>query len=1160
MKSLFKLTLASLMAGILMQDASAATTLIFTNTAVSSSPAFNRNWSVASNWNPNQVPANGDTLQFNASGVVTTNDLTGLSLDQVIFGRGNWFVWGNDVSVGTAGVDFIASAGAAASRMNVNVSIGGNTTITNSYTAQDLRFGENLGASTPGGAITGSGGVTIYGPGRVGFYNGGNSYEGDTVISANGSLILSGDASEKIPNGGGKGNVIVNAGGLLDIGGKTETINGLSGGGVVTNTGGGCTFAVGDNGVSSTFSGFINNGANSLNFVKTGGGTLTLSGANGYTGTTTISDGTLKLGASGVIPDGTGAGNVTINFSTLDLNGFNETVNGLTGNGTVDNVAGGGSSLLTIGNNNQGTTFSGLIQNSSGSVGITKIGSGTVTLSGSLTYSGNTTVNAGTLKLNSASAALTGGITVADGATLLVDDSGGTTLNIGTATFNATNGNTLTLNYGAILSLGMNATNLILNGPVTLNLTTTTHAFTVGESNVLVQYTSKTGAGSIALGTLPNGVLGHLVLDSVNKVYALVVDAVVNSLTWTGSGSAVWDTNTVNWLDTATLSVPSLYTNQYGATPLGDIVTFNDTTAGYGNQYNVNLSMALQPALATVNSGSTYTFSGSGKLTGSAKLTKEGTGTLLIQTANDFSGGTTLSGGVLQLGSATALGSGSLFIAGATLSSDSAAARTITNAFKTTGNNSVFGDGVNAGKLTFNSPMDLNFNNRSITFNADVQLAAGTQNGGSLSNKKGVGTLTLKGQNNWSAGTALFLIQQGTTILDSGSLITPNEIRMDANIADGYNRLVLTNGAAITNISSAGLITVGYNTGLYTSTTNLVDLAGIVRFPNGVGGNGGVISLGRGANGTQGTAAIANFLTGGDLEFSKIGRANSFQGNPGYVELNFDGGVVHAMADQADYMSGFDVANIRSGGFNLDTRSYSLTIAQNMAGVGALTKTGNGTLFLNGTNSYAGMTTISAGTLGGSGSVAGSVSVAGTFSPGGGNSIKTFTIGGTLWATNLSVFSLNKTVSPSNSLAVVAGTINVGGTLTVTNIGTGGAAALAAGDSFKLFNKEVTGSFATVLPTPPANTAWTNKLTQDGSIALYALPTTPTATNISYTFSGGEMVLTWPNGVGWNLQVQTNTLAIGLGTNWTTVSGATSPFTNTVGTANGAVFYRLTYP
>ena len=132
--------------------------------------------------------------------------------------------------------------------------------------------------------------------------------------------------------------------------------------------------------------------------IKTSSGILILSGANSYTGDTTISAGTLRLGAANVIPDGSGKGNVTVN-GKLDLGGFSDTINGLSGSGTVDNTVGTGAYTLTVGNNDQTSTFSGTITDTTGTLSLTKVGAGTLTLSGANTFSGVATVLAGTLEV-----------------------------------------------------------------------------------------------------------------------------------------------------------------------------------------------------------------------------------------------------------------------------------------------------------------------------------------------------------------------------------------------------------------------------------------------------------------------------------------------------------------------------------------------------------------------------------------------------------------------------------------------------------------------------------------------------------------------------------------------------------------------------------------
>ena len=118
--------------------------------------------------------------------------------------------------------------------------------------------------------------------------------------------------------------------------------------------------------------------------------------ANNYQGVSEIDiPYVLVLGATNQIPNGVGAGDVT-NSGTIKLNGHNQTINGLWGTGTLD--GGSGTPTLTLGANNETSTFGGVITNSSGSLALTKIGSGSLTLSGSNTYSGATTINAGLLQ------------------------------------------------------------------------------------------------------------------------------------------------------------------------------------------------------------------------------------------------------------------------------------------------------------------------------------------------------------------------------------------------------------------------------------------------------------------------------------------------------------------------------------------------------------------------------------------------------------------------------------------------------------------------------------------------------------------------------------------------------------------------------------------
>jgi len=185
------------------------------------------------------------------------------------------------------------------------------------------------------------------------------------------------------------------------------------------------------------------------------------------------------------------------------------------------------------------------------------------------------------------------------------------------------------------------------------------------------------------------------------------------------------------------------------------------------------------------------------------------------------------------------------------------------------------------------------------------------------------------------------------------------------------------------------------------------------------------------------------------------------------------------------------------------------------------------------------------------------------------------TLDGFLSFTNNGTFSFGSyQIVRGTTLAFNAGgVVNGNGTnqLTSTNLNTivaggtlnlGALPALVAGDSFLLFGANThNGTFGTLLPTiPGAGLTWnTSQLGTAGILAVSG--GAPAATNLTFTpISGSQVVLNWPAGQGWKLQAQTNTLNLGLRTNWVEITGATPPYTNTVSPANPATFFRLVYP
>jgi autotransporter-associated beta strand protein len=180
--------------------------------------------------------------------------------------------------------------------------------------------------------------------------------------------------------------------------------------------------------------GAISNSGANLSLTKSGASTWTLTGVNGYKGSTTVSGGTLALGIAGAIPS-TSA--VTVSAGTLDLANFDQTLSAATaltmgGTASVTPAVTTGTGTLTLGgnvtysatNNGLGSTITGKLSlggaertftvgdstnaaedmaisaNISGAYGLIKAGAGTLVLSGANTYAGDTVVNAGALQFN----------------------------------------------------------------------------------------------------------------------------------------------------------------------------------------------------------------------------------------------------------------------------------------------------------------------------------------------------------------------------------------------------------------------------------------------------------------------------------------------------------------------------------------------------------------------------------------------------------------------------------------------------------------------------------------------------------------------------------------------------------------------------------------
>jgi len=313
--------------------------------------------------------------------------------------NGNFaFKGSNDLNLGTGAVD-----------------LGGATRLITLSTA-----GKTL---TVGGVISGTGaavGLTTADQGTL-TLSGVNTYTGATTIGVGTTLAL--DATGTIATSSG----VANSGTFTIAASKTIQV--MTGAGATTL--GANTLTIGDaNNLSGTYTGVA---AGTGGITKAGTGTLTMSGANTYSGATTVNKGTLAAGVASVAnTSGAFGNNSAITMANdasaiLDITGFNTQIGSITGGGTAGgNVTLGGATLTVGGDNTSPAAYAGVI---SGTGGITKAGTGTLSLSGTNNYAGATLINVdcGTVRVSNSAAFGTGAGGVTNNATL---DVGSTTLNI----------------------------------------------------------------------------------------------------------------------------------------------------------------------------------------------------------------------------------------------------------------------------------------------------------------------------------------------------------------------------------------------------------------------------------------------------------------------------------------------------------------------------------------------------------------------------------------------------------------------------------------------------------------------------------------------------------------------------------------------------------
>jgi len=387
-------------------------------------------------------------------------------------------------------------------------------------------------------------------------------------------------------------------------------------------------------------------GAGTSGITKTGSGTLVLAGANTYAGNTTISAGTLRVGADGTIPFGSGKGDVVLNggslaAGTLDLNGHDLSINGLAGTdgAVVGQVVNNGAGLktLTVGLDNDYTSYAGVLKDNSGSGGtlaLYKTGEGHLTLDGSQanTYTGMTTVNA------------------VDRGKLILSKSDNVTAIAGD----------LTIAYSAVYvstiysGVELDANEQIADTSTIYFTGTADSAFrTLGHTETVGGISCDNGFGVIENARSKQG------LNVAGKL-------IVNSASDSSFNGRIHD----GYLDQGENNEIAL--EKKGAatlTLIGDKIEYTGaTTVTAGTlvlQDTTNLATDITNNAALVFSAATVDVTYSGVVTGGGALNKTGDHALTLAGANDYTGATTVSAGALLV--TGSLGDSAVAVNGGTL-------------------------------------------------------------------------------------------------------------------------------------------------------------------------------------------------------------------------------------------------------------------------------------------------------------------------------------------------------------------------------------------------------------------------------------------------------------------------------------------------------------